>query len=82
MPRPISTVSVFLAIIIVHIQYSEKQKCYFLAINVMWRYRYRLYCTNQHLQVPITTGTVTDSSSEYTGFISVICGYIYRNGEL
>ena len=34
------------------------------------------------VQVPITTGTVTDSGSEYTGFISVIGGYIYRTGEL
>ena len=29
------------------------------------------------VQVPITTGTVTDSSSEYTGFIGVISRYIY-----
>ena len=28
------------------------------------------------VQVPITTGTVTDSGSEYTGFIGVISGYI------
>ena len=36
------------------------------------------------VQVPITTGTVTDISSEYTGFISDIPvgGYIYRTGEL
>jgi len=34
------------------------------------------------VQVPITTGTVTDSGSEYTGFISDIGGYIYRTGEL
>ena len=27
------------------------------------------------VQVPITTGTVTDSGSEYTGFIGVISGY-------
>ena len=34
-----------------------------------------------NVQVPITTGTVTDSGSEYTGFISVICGYICKTGE-
>ena len=34
------------------------------------------------VQVPITTGTVTDSSSEYTGFIGVISGYIYKTGKL
>jgi len=34
------------------------------------------------VQVPITTGTVTDSGSEYTAFISDIGGYIYRTGEL
>ena len=34
------------------------------------------------VQVPITTGTVTDSGSEYTGFIGVISGYIYKIGEL
>ena len=34
------------------------------------------------IQVPITTSTVTDSSSEYTGFISVIGRYIPRTGEL
>ena len=28
-------------------------------------------------QVLITTGTVTDSGSEYTGFIGVISGYLY-----
>ena len=32
--------------------------------------------------LPITTGTVTDSGSECTGFISDIAGYIYRTGEL
>jgi len=48
----------------------------------MWWYMYRLYRTNQHLQVPITKGTVTDSCSEHTGFISGIGGYIYRTGEL
>ena len=32
-----------------------------LTILIMWRYRYRLYRTDQHLQGPITTGTVTDS---------------------
>ena len=32
--------------------------------------------------VPITTGTVTDSCPEYTGFISDIGGYVYRTGEL
>ena len=31
---------------------------------------------------PITTGTVTDSGSECTDFISDIAGYIYRTGEL
>ena len=34
------------------------------------------------VQVPITTGTVMDSHSEYTGFISDIGGNIYRTGEL
>ena len=34
------------------------------------------------VQVPITTGTVTDSSSECTDFIGDICRYIYRTGEL
>ena len=34
------------------------------------------------VQVPTTTGTVTDSGSENTGFIGVISGYIYRTGEL
>ena len=34
------------------------------------------------IQVPITTGTVMDSGSECTGFISDICRYIYRTGEL
>ena len=34
------------------------------------------------VQVLITTGTVTDSGSEYTGFIGVISGYIYKTGEL
>ena len=34
------------------------------------------------IQVPITTGTVTDSGSEYIGFIGVISGYIYKTGEL
>ena len=34
------------------------------------------------VQVPITTGTVTDSGSVYTGFIRAISGYIYRTGEL
>ena len=28
------------------------------------------------MKVPITTGAVTDSGSEYTGFIGVIIGYI------
>ena len=32
-------------------------------------------------QVPITTGTVTDSGPEYTGFIGVISQYIYVEGE-
>ena len=35
-----------------------------------------------NVQVPITTCTVTDSGSEYTGFIGDIGGYIYRTGEL
>ena len=36
------------------------------------------------VQLPITTGTVTDSGREYTGtgFIGVIAGYIYRTGKL
>ena len=34
------------------------------------------------VQVPITTGTVTDSGSEYTGFIGVIIQYIYKAGKL
>ena len=34
------------------------------------------------VQVPITTGTVMDSGSEYTGFIGVISGYIYKTGKL
>ena len=34
------------------------------------------------IQVPITSGTVTDSGSECTGFIGVISSYIYRTGEL
>ena len=34
------------------------------------------------VQVPITTGAVTDSGSECTDFISDIAGYIYRTGEL
>ena len=38
--------------------------------------------TLRYQPTPITTGTVTDSGSEYTGFISDIAGYIYRAGEL
>ena len=34
------------------------------------------------VQVPITAGTVTDSGSEYTGFIGVISRYIYKAGKL
>ena len=34
------------------------------------------------VQVPITTGTVTDSGSECTGFIGDVGRYIYRTGEL
>ena len=34
------------------------------------------------IQVPITTGTVTDCVSVCTGFIWEISGYIYRTGEL
>ena len=34
------------------------------------------------VQVPITTGTVTDSGLEYTGLIGVISGYIYKTGKL
>ena len=34
------------------------------------------------VQVPITTGTLTDSGSECTDFIGDICRYIYRTGEL
>ncbi len=30
----------------------------------------------------ITSGTVTDSGSEYTGFIGVISRYIYKAGKL
>ena len=30
----------------------------------------------------ITTGTVTDSGSVYTGLLGAISGYIYRTGEL
>ena len=35
-----------------------------------------------NVQVLITTGTVTDSGSVYTGFIGVISGYIYKTGKL
>ena len=35
-----------------------------------------------NVQVPITTGTVTDSGSECTDFIGDICRYIYSTGEL
>ena len=35
-----------------------------------------------NVRVPIATGTVTDRGSEYTGFIGVICRYLYRTGEL
>ena len=38
--------------------------------------------TDSTVQVPITTGTVTDSGSEYTSFIGVISGYIYKTGKL
>ena len=34
------------------------------------------------IQIPITTGIVTDSGSEYTGFIGVISRYIYKAGKL
>ena len=34
------------------------------------------------VQVPITKGTVPDSGSEYTGFIGMISGYIYKTGKL
>ena len=36
------------------------------------------------VQVPNTTGTVTDSGSVYTGtgLLGVISGYIYRTGKL
>ena len=34
------------------------------------------------VQVPNTTGTVTDSGSVYTGLLGVISGYIYRTREL
>ena len=34
------------------------------------------------VEVPITTGTVTNIGSVYTGFIRVINGNIYRTGEL
>ena len=51
--------------------------------TVMWRYRYTdsTVPTNT-VQVPITPGTVTDSGSEYTGFIGVISIYIYKAGKL
>ena len=52
-----------------------------MIIEKLWWYRYRLYRTNT-VQVPITTGTVTDSGSEYTGFIEVISRYIYKAGKL
>ena len=47
-------------------------------------YRKQTLCdgTGTDSTVPTNNGTLTDSSSEYTGFISVICGYIYRTGEL
>ena len=34
------------------------------------------------VQVPIASGTVTDSGSEYTGFIGVISQNIYKAGKL
>jgi len=34
------------------------------------------------VQVPNTTGTVTDSGSVYTGLLGAISGYIYRTGKL
>ena len=38
---------------------------------------YRLYRTDQHLQVRITTGTVTDSGYVYTGLLGAQSGYMY-----
>ena len=35
-----------------------------------------------NVQVLITTGTVTDSGSEYTGFIGVISRFIFKAGKL
>ena len=34
------------------------------------------------IQVPITTGTVTDSGSVYTGLLGAISRYIYRTSKL
>ena len=34
------------------------------------------------VQVPNTTGTVTDSGSVCTGFLGAISGYKYRTGKL
>jgi len=34
------------------------------------------------VQVPNTTGTVTDSGSVNNGFLGAISGYIYRSGKL
>ena len=45
----------------------------------LWRYWYLHYCT---VQVPITTGTVTESSSVYTGLLGALSRYIYRTGKM
>ena len=34
------------------------------------------------VQVPNTSGTVTDGGSVNTGYIGAISGYIYRTGKL
>ena len=34
------------------------------------------------VQVPITTGTVTDSGSVYTGLLGALSRHIYRTGKL
>ena len=38
--------------------------------------------TNNTVQVPKTTGTVTDNGSVYIGLLGGISRYIYRKGEL
>ena len=66
----------------------------FIGPDIMWvtmGKNYLKYCggtginttipTNT-IQVTNTTGTVTDTSSVYTGLSGVISGYIYGTGEL